>query len=193
MKRTRTNTIDENPLDAKAKPPPSAKAAKIEQAGEGKTRNENPVQTKKLAVVSTPSNASSTRSSSMNWKDKLPRFKSSEIAVLSGDVKPQTTQLSFDKEGRRGFHLVEDEFVAIKRDVASITICVGAAGAGVSSLLAWGALGAFVAGPVGALAGGLLGGRKMHRVTAQLHLNDGRTLTIAADMSIIERMRAGYR
>jgi hypothetical protein len=122
-------------------------------------------------------------------KTTVKRLRTPEIVVLNGDLPPQDTRISYDADGHRGFRLGEEQFVAIARDVERIDICPHHAPSGVGRLLFWGALGAFVAGPIGALAGGVLGGRKLHRVTAQLHLKDGRTLTVVTGMSAIERMR----
>jgi hypothetical protein len=185
MKRERT--IGSNPLDtvntpgAAATPETSMTAGaapEIEAARSGS----------RLAEASKSARAGITNVAT-GIKTQAQRLQTPEIVVLDGDQPPQDTRMSYDAEGRRGFRVGEDRFVAIGHDVASIAVRPAEGRTGVRNLLMWGAVGAFLAGPVGALAGGLLGGRKLHRVTADLHLNDGRTLTVVTGMSTLERMR----
>jgi hypothetical protein len=183
----REHTIGSNPLDNVSTPgatvtretPVTAPAAQEAEAAPSGSR---------LAEASRSARAG-INNVATGIRTQAQRLQTPEIVVLHGDEPPQDTRISYDVDGRRGFRLGGDQFVAIGSDVASIAVCPAEGRTGVRNLLVWGAVGAFVAGPLGALAGGLLGGRKLHRVTADLHLKDGRTLRVVTGMSTLERMR----
>lgn len=145
-------------------------------------------------TVTTPAAEAETKPSRVKaLKAKLQECKSPELSVVVGDAPAQVTRLAYDSEGREGFRLGEAEFVAIARDVASIGLQHGAAKPGVQRLLLWGAVGAFAAGPVGALVGCTLGGKRLREVTARLALKDGRALDATMQFSTLERIRKVVR
>jgi len=185
MKRERT--IGSNPLENIATPKAGATAADDAASPHGKLVDAGTPGSSTHGAIALGRNVAGTIAAGA--KTTVRRLETPEIVVLNGDLPPQDTRISYDVEGRRGFRLGDEHFVAIARDVERIDLAPHEAPSGVSRLLFWGALGALVAGPLGAMAGGVLGGRKLHRVTAQVHLRDGRTLTVVTGMSTIQRMR----
>lgn len=187
MRRNRT-TIGDNPLDAVA---PSAHT----DASKG-----DATMTSATAVATvTPPEAEAEAAAEGRFarlkalKGKLQQCKSPELSIVVGDAPAQSTRLAYDSEGREGFRLGEAEFVAVARDIAGIALQPGAAKPGVQRLMLWGAVGALAAGPVGALVGCTLGGKRLRDVTARLELKDGRVLDATMQFSTLERIRKVVR
>ena len=113
------------------------------------------------------------------------------IRVLGGDAAPCETRLSPPYPGQaRGFYLAKGEFIILKHDVLRLEVRSEQTTRRPDRLLAWAALGAFVAGPVGALAGGLYGGRARALAFFEMRPTDGRTLKAAAHPATVAEMQA---
>jgi hypothetical protein len=90
----------------------------------------------------------------------------------------------------RGFRLTGGEFIEIKRDVVRLAVQSEKAVRRTDRLFLWATLGAFVVGPLGALAGSLYGGRVRQSMHFDLNLADGRTVKAVAHPEVVADIQA---
>lgn len=185
---TRRRTIGENPLDSITVPARSTPREEKHRA----PRREKPMATVETKTESKESaSADSTQKPASRCQRVAHVFDGSRIHILGGDVAPCHTRLTVPYLGEaRGFRLADNEFVTIKRDVVRLTVTSAETVRRTGKLLLWSTVGAFLAGPLGALAGSLYGGWARHMTYVEMMLKDGRKIVAATSPATIEEIQS---
>ena len=184
MTMTRRSTIGDNPLDSIGASPsgsPGPHAADAHKPGPG---------AKRLSHARTPAHdQEAPQPSASHWL--LSPFRRRSIRLVGGDVASGVTRLSQARPGEQtSLTLPGGEVIHLKRDIVGIEVQSEDAARHVDALLAWATAGAFLAGPLGALAGSLYGGRE-HRSTAlDVRLHDGRHILMVTSPETAQEMQA---
>lgn len=180
---TRRSTIGDNPLDAIG-----ASAPAMAPAAQATGENRSP---KKNAVKSGPdTEASQSKPEAAGARWPHLSFRLRRIRITGGDATPGITHLSPARPGESSrFILPKGELVDLKRDVVRIDVQTEETTRRIDSLLAWATAGAFLAGPLGALAGSLYGGRERHAATIDIRLHDGRHILAVTDSETSREMQ----
>jgi hypothetical protein len=184
MTMTRRSTIGDNPLDSIGAPSPPAgranqhpdKARKPDPGAKRPNRATTPAPDREALPPNTP-----------RWLSSP--FRRSWIRVVGGDVTPGVTRLSRVDE-QLSFSLPSGEIIHPKRDVVRIEVQSEDTERRVDALLAWATAGAFLAGPLGALAGSLYGGRERRSTALNVHLHDDRSILMVTSPETAQEMQA---
>jgi hypothetical protein len=190
---TRRPTIGDNPLDSI-----SASSSPSERSGARADDTHGPEKSAKQRGRATPPEPDreapppDPHTMRPSWLRQL--FRLDRIRLVGGDIAPGVTRLSPARPGEpRSFGLPGGEVIHLKRDVVRIEVQSEEAVRRVDALLAWATAGAFLAGPLGALAGSLYGGRERRSTALDVQLHDGRHILTVTDPETAQEMQAELR
>jgi hypothetical protein len=187
---TRRRTIGDNPLDSIAVPPRPDPARRAETEPKAAPQQIEAVAETQDTAAGPEADAqakSGTSNPFRAFRQMLPR----RLRVVGGDAPaPEILLMRRGPEGPLGLLLNLRDFVELKRDVVRLVVESSVSDRRVGALLLWATAGAAVLGPLGALAGCLIGGRERRGATAAIELIDGRRIVIATDPAIVDEMRA---
>lgn len=179
---TRRRTIGDNPLDSITEPVRPS----------GKRSEERAAYAPAKTAAPPTEEATAGQAATGFWKWKAPKLvHHSIIQLVGGDVLPWVTRLTPQHpDASRGFRLMGGEFIEIKRDVVRVVIESAETVRKTGKLFFWATVGAFAAGPLGALAGSLYGGRARRFTYFELQLADGRRVKAVAHPETVADIQA---
>jgi hypothetical protein len=180
MIMTRRSTIGDNPLDSIGAPSPPGGRSKLRADDTRAPGAKRPSRTTTPDREALPPNTP-------RWLSSP--FRRGWIRVIGGDVTPGVTRLSRVDE-QLSFSLPNGEVIHLKRDVVRIEVQSEDTERRVDALLAWATAGAFLAGPLGALAGSLYGGRERRSTALNVHLHDDRSILMVTSPETAQTMQA---
>ncbi|HEY3919582.1 MAG TPA: hypothetical protein VGL83_17470 [Stellaceae bacterium] len=198
---TRRRTIGDNPLDSisvpnrpkarRTKPTTDVPAAVAPTAAASETAQKRTALPVRQDPVQMHASAEPSADPFGNGYELLHRGR---IRLVGGDFPPGNTVLTLPQSGGGpGFRLTDDSFVALKRDVVDLTVQSGETTHRTRDLFLWATAGAFIFGPLGALAGSLYGGRERALQLIELRLHDGRNILAVASEPTVRDMQAELR
>ncbi|MBP7063496.1 hypothetical protein [Ferrovibrio sp.] len=130
-------------------------------------------------------------SSGKPWKTWWDQALHNEIWIIAGDLPLGRARLTGRGLGKEWLiRLPDGTSLALPGDVATLTKQANHADRKISAMLLWGAAGAFVAGPFGAMAGGLFGGRERKKAVFELELKDGRRVRAETHPATLKAIEA---
>ncbi len=186
---TKRRTIGDNPLDSITMP--SRRNTKPAKPATAAAQQAAPERAALPTIIPATSTYAREAQAPSPFHNGYALFHRGRIRVVGGDVPPGETMLTPPRHGEaRGFHLADDGFIAIQRDVISLTVQSAEAIRRTRNLFLWAMLGAFLIGPLGALAGSLYGGRAHPVLLIELHLHDGRNILAAASARTVRDIEA---
>ena len=180
---TRRSTIGDNPLDSVGSPSSAVQS--------GLPASDEPKSRARSARAASPDAKPETPQSDPGLRWPYLPFRLRRIRIIGGDTAPGVTRLSPARPHEScHFNLPSQEVVDLKRDVVSVDLQTEETTRRIDSLLAWATAGAFFAGPLGALAGSLYGGRERRSTTLDIHLHDGRHILAVTDRETAQEMQS---
>ena len=189
---TRRSTIGDNPLDTIN--PPSAAAQPGAPAGDEPSPPKSGARSARADERDAESKTSRSDCGAIGPRWPHLPFRLRRIRITGGDAAPGVTRLSPAQPHQPcRFHLPNGEAIDLKRDVVNVDVQTEDTTRRVDSLLGWATAGAFLAGPLGALAGSLYGGRERRSTTLDIHLHDGRHILAVTDPETAQEMRHELR
>lgn len=205
----RRRTIGDNPLDSLEQ----KSSAKVEGADQSQSKGDDAdshvVQTTETEATSPPVTAATAsvavvtlaadkgdadpkqNGRSKSWKTWWDQALHNDIWIIAGDLplgRARLTGLGLGKQ--RLIRLADGTGIALPSDVATLTKQADHADRKIGAMLLWGAAGAFIAGPFGAMAGGLFGGRERSMAVFELELKDGRRMRAETHPATLKAIEA---
>jgi hypothetical protein len=189
---TRRSTIGENPLDSIGSPSSAAQSGL--PAGDEPDPPKNRARSARAAKPDAEPETPQSDPAAVGPRWPYLPFRLRRIRIIGGDTAPGVTRLSPARPHEScHFNLPSQEVVDLKRDVVSVDLQTEETTRRIDSLLAWATAGAFFAGPLGALAGSLYGGRERRSATLDIHLHDGRHILAVTDRETAQEMQSELR
>lgn len=202
-------TIGDNPLDS-LEQKTSAKAESADQSqSKGDDADSHVVQATETEAASPPVTAAAAsvavatvltdkgnadpaqNGQGQSWKTWWDQALHNDIWIIAGDLplgRARLTGLGLGKQ--RLIRLLDGTGIALPGDVARLTKLANHADRKISAMLLWGAAGAFIAGPIGAMAGGLFGGRERSKAVFELEMKDGRRMRAETHPATLKAIEA---
>jgi len=186
---TRRSTIGENPLDSIGSPSSAAQSGL--PAGDEPDPPKNRARSARAAKPDAEPETPQSDPAAVGPRWPYLPFRLRRIRIIGGDTAPGVTRLSPARPHEScHFNLPSGEAIDLKRDVVRVALENEETTRRIDSLLAWATAGAFFAGPLGALAGSLYGGRERRSATLDIHLHDGRHILAVTDRETAAEMQS---